>query len=188
METGSAGDLTQILRQVAAGDRAALDGLLVAVYDDLKALSARHMQQEPAGHTLQPTALVHEAYLKLIDQRSVAWRDRAHFFCAASQMMRRVLVDHARGKKSAKRGGDRTRLAIDDDALAADGQDVDLIALDLALVRLTEISELQARVVEMRFFGGMTIAQIAEVLAMGKRSIDREWSCAKAWLYREVTP
>ncbi len=181
-------NLTRMLREAASGDRRAVGSLLEAVYDDLRALSARHMRREPAGHTFQATALVHEAYLRLIDQRSATWRDRAHFFAAASQVMRRILVDHARARRSDKRGGAWTRLTLDEVVAAMSGRDVDLVALDEALERLAAISPEQCRIVEMRFFGGLTVPEVAEALGMAKRSVDREWSGAKAWLYRELTP
>jgi RNA polymerase sigma factor (TIGR02999 family) len=181
--------VTQLLREVAAGDPSSMDALLQAVYDDLHGVAARAMQRERADHTLQATALVHEAYLKLIDQHAVAWNDRAHFFAVAARVIRRILVDHARGHGREKRGGGWQRLTLHEASeLMSDGAgEVDLLAVDQALEQLARISELQARVVEMRFFGGLTIPEIAEVLSMGKRSVDREWACAKAWLYRELS-
>ncbi|MHC4428876.1 MAG: sigma-70 family RNA polymerase sigma factor [Planctomycetota bacterium] len=187
MEPEAQDQLTQILRDVAGGDRSALDDLLSAVYNDLRALSARHMEGERANHTLQPTALVHEVWMRLIDQRSVQWRDRAHFLSLASQLMRRILVDHARGRHSAKSGGDLHKLTIQEADAVVDAQEVDLVALDEALAKLADINPVQTRLVEMKFFGGMTIDEIAAVLGMGKRSVDREWACAKAWLFRELT-
>ena len=187
MPPQSADNMTQVLRHATGGDRAALDALAAAVYDDLRRVAGNYMQAEPAGHTLQPTALVHEAFVRLIDQREVPWRDRAQFFALASRMMRRILVDHARGRKADKRGGELQRLTIHDVDHASPGTDVDLIALDQAMVRLAEISEMQSQIVEMRFFGGLTIEEAADVLGIGKRSVDREWACAKAWLYRELS-
>src|SRR5262245_54431418 len=142
------------------------------------------MRQESANHTFQPTALVHEAFVRLIGQREVQWRDRAQFFALASKMMRRILVDHARAKDADKRGGDHHRLSLADVDHLAPQPDLDLVALDDAMERLAAISELQARIVEMRFFGGLTVEETAEVVGIGKRSVDREWACAKAWTDR----
>ena len=186
MSQPSADNMTAVLRQATDGDRVALDALAASLYDDLRRVAGRYMQGEPTGHTLQPTALVHEAFVRLIDQREVPWRDRAQFFALASRMMRRILVDHARGRKADKRGGERQRFTINDMDRASPQPQVDLIALDEALEGLAAISELQSQIVEMRFFGGLTIEEAAEVLGVGKRSVDREWACAKAWLYREL--
>jgi len=178
--------ITRIIKDVAAGDRSNVDQLLAVMYEDLHALAARSLRGERADHTLQPTALVHEVYLRLIDQREVSWRDRNHFFALASEMIRRILVDHARAKRAAKRGGDGARLSLDHAEEQADEKGVDLVALDDALRELGEASPQQARVVEMRFFGGLTIEEIAEVLDVGKRTVDREWAHAKAWLFRKL--
>jgi RNA polymerase sigma factor (TIGR02999 family) len=140
------------------------------------------MQAERGDHTLQPTALVHEAYLKLIDQHSTDWKDRVHFFAVASRIIRRILVDHARERNAAKRGGARERLALDALDVAAPADGVDLVMLDDALSELGALDATQAQIVEMRYFGGLTIEEIAEALAIGKRSVDRHWQVAKAWL------
>jgi RNA polymerase sigma factor (TIGR02999 family) len=134
-------------------------------------------------HTLQPTALVHEAYLKLIDQRTTDWRDRAHFFAIASRIIRRILVDHARQKNSAKRGSALQRISLDHADLPLPNSSMDLIALDEALDELSTLDDRQSKIVEMRFFGGLTLEEIAEALEMGRRSVDRDWSAAKAWLF-----
>jgi RNA polymerase sigma factor (TIGR02999 family) len=178
--------MTQLLRHATNGDRTALDALATALYEDLRRLAGRYMQGERPDHTFQPTALVHEAFVRLIDQREVLWRDRAQFFALASRMMRRILVDHARSKGADKRGGDHRRLTIHAVDQATPRPDIDLVALDEAMERLASLSELQARIVELRFFGGLTIDETAQVLDIGKRSVDREWACAKAWLYREL--
>jgi RNA polymerase sigma factor (TIGR02999 family) len=179
----SQANVTQLLRAVSSGDRGDLDALLAAIYDDLRRLAASHMHGEHDGHTLQPTALVHEAYLKLIDQHSTDWRDRVHFFAVASTIIRRLLVDHARGRLAQKRGGGRERIPLSEAEPAAPVPDVDLVALDEALTELAEISDRQAKIVELRFFGGLTLEEIAEMLDVGRRTVDREWKVAKAWLY-----
>ena len=176
-------DITVLLQAAATGERDDLDALMNAIYADMRRIADRHLRAERMDHTLQPTALVHEAYLKLIDQRSTDWKDRAHFFAVASRIIRRILVDHARQKKAIKRGADQTRVSLEHADMALTENDVDLIALDEALNELGEIDERQAKIVEMRFFGGLTIAEVAEALSMGRRSVDRDWSAAKAWLF-----
>ena len=175
-------NLTQLLRAAASGERHDLDALLSAIYDDLRRLAVRHMQSERDDHTLQPTALVHEAYLKLVDQHSTDWKDRVHFFAVASRLIRRILVDLARERLAAKRGGARERVALEalDFPEPADG--VDLVTLDDALSELGALDSTQAQIVEMRYFGGLTVEEIAEALTIGKRSVDRHWQVAKAWL------
>ncbi len=175
-------NITALLRAAASGGRDNLDALMAAIYDDLHRLAAAHLRGERPDHTLQPTALVHEAYLKLIDQRSTDWRDRAHFFAIAARVIRRILVDHARQKESAKRGAKRERLPLDQVEPASPETNVDLVALDEALEALNELDPRQSKIVELRFFGGMTLDEIAEALSIGRRSVDREWSAAKAWL------
>ncbi|MHC5115316.1 MAG: ECF-type sigma factor [Planctomycetota bacterium] len=179
--------LTRVLGEVASGRRENLEELLAAVYNDLRAVARGYLRLERPGHTLQATALVHEAYCRLVRQDEVGWADRAHFFAIASQMIRRILVDHARARKAQKRGGrDRRRLTVSevDDALAR--PEVDLVELDDAMHRLAELSPLQAEIVDMRFFGGLTIPEMATVLDRSARTVDREWKCAKAWLYHEL--
>jgi RNA polymerase sigma factor (TIGR02999 family) len=176
-------NVTQLLRAAASGQRRDLDALMGAIYDDLRRLAVSHMRTERDGHTLQPTAVVHEAYLKLVDQRTTDWKDRAHFFAVASRIIRRLLVDHAREREAAKRGGGMGRISMDDVELSAALPDAELVALDEALTELHEIDERQARVVELRFFGGLTVEEIAETLGVGKRSVDRDWQIAKAWLF-----
>ena len=176
-------DLTELLRAVSSGERGDLDRLLHALYDDLRRLAVHHMQSERNDHTLQPTALVHEAYLRLIDQRSTDWADRLHFFAMASRIIRRILVDHARGRDALKRGGGRARLELVPEMHVTEGPDVDLVALDEALAELGRIDERQARVVELRFFGGLGIDEVAELLSIGRRSVNRDWQIARAWLH-----
>lgn len=173
-------DITLLLRAAASGERQDLDALMAAIYDDMRRLALSHMRSERDDHTLQPTALVHEAYVKLVDQRNTDWKDRLHFFAVASRIIRRILIDHARERGAQKRGGAAGRIALDD--LAAPIADLDLLALDEALGDLARIDERQARIVELRFFGGCSIEEVAELLSMGKRSVDREWHGARAWL------
>lgn len=178
----SAANVTQLLRAAASGQRRDVDALMSAIYDDLRRLAFGQLRGERCEHTLQPTALVHEAYLKLIDQRSTEWKDRGHFFSVASRVIRRILVDHARERRAQKRGGDIARRAIETADIAASENGTDLIALDEALNELQVIDPLQAKIVEMRYFGGLTIEEIAETLDLGKRSVDRHWQAARAWL------
>ncbi len=176
-------DITLLLRSAASGDRADLDRFMAAIYEDLRRLAVSHLREERGNHTLQPTALVHEAYLKLVDQRSTDWKDRLHFFALASRIIRRILTDHARERNALKRGGEAERLSIDSVDPPAPGTDLNLVALDQALSELAEIDERQARVVELRFFGGCTLDEVAELLGTGRRTVDRDWMAAKAWLY-----
>lgn len=180
-------NVTQLLVQSCQGDRAAMDQLLPLVYDELRRLARAYLRRERPDHTLQGTALVHEVYLRLIDQHSVRWQNRAHFFAMAAQMIRRILVDHARGQKAAKLGAGAVKLSLDE-AVGLPGQrDLDLIALDDALHGLATIDPDQSRVVELRFFGGLSIEETAEVLGVSPATVNREWSSARAWLFREMT-
>jgi len=176
-------DVTQLLRSVASGDRRDLNALMAAIYDDLRRLAVVHMKGERDDHTLQPTAVVHEAYLRLIDQRSTNWNDRAHFFSVASCVIRRILVDHARSRSADKRGGGDRGASLGHIDPAAPTSEIDLLALDEALVDLSELCPRQAQLVELRFFGGLTLDEIAEAQGIGRRSVDRDWAAAKAWLY-----
>ena len=181
-------DISRLLRQWSNGDRAVLEQLLPLVYDELHRQAARYLRRERIGHTLQTTALIHEAYLRLIDQRDVRWQSRTHFFAIAAQMMRRVLIDYARAKHREKRGGDDVRLPLDAvNLVATDENSVDLMALDQALQRLAELDEQQARVVELRYFGGLSLEETAEVLHISRATTARDWDVAKAWLRRELT-
>lgn len=178
--------VTRLLREAQAGDRAALDELLPLVYRELRQIAAHHLAQERPGHTLQATALVHEVYLRLIDQHSVDWRNRAHFFSIAAEMMRRVLVNHAVSRRAQKRGAGETLLSLDEVISFPNRQDVDLILLDEALTRLSELDPLQARIVEMRFFAGLTVEEVAAVLGVSDSEVKREWRSAKAWLTAQL--
>lgn len=180
-------DITFMLRAVAGGDREHLDRLLSAVYDDMRRLAQVHLSRERGNHTLAPTALVHEAYLKLVNQHATTWMDRLHFFSIASQIIRRILIDYARERNALKRGGAHRALSIDAVDPVAPSSDLDLLDLDEALNELAALSERQARIVEMRFFGGLTIPEVAAALEMGSRSVDREWQAARAWLYRRLS-
>jgi len=167
----------------------AADELLPLVYDQLRRLARRLLSRERPGHTLQPTALVHEAYLKLVDQTRVDWKGRTHFFAAGAQAMRHILVDHARGRGRAKRGGGWNRVTLGEDAapFADGGLDADeLLALDEAMQRLAKLDERSARVVELRFFGGLTVPEVAHVLAVSTRTVEGDWTHARAWLNREL--
>ena len=170
-----------------AKDKESLDKLMPAVYDELRRQAARYLRREQPGHTLQTTALIHEAYVRLVDQHNVQWQNRAQFFGMAAQMMRRILVDHARTKKRAKRGGSDIRISLDDATVAVKGQDLDVVEVDEALTRLAKIDEQQSRVVELRFFSGLTVEETAEVMGISPATVKRDWSMAKAWLHRELS-
>ena len=180
-------DLTQLLLDWGNGDRAALDRLTPAVYEELRRLARRHMSREREGHTLQTTALVHEAYLRLIDQKSARWQNRAQFFAVATRLMRRILIDHARGRAYTKRGGGARRVTLDEVAVMAPERATELVALDEALKSLAEVDARKAQVVEMKYFGGLTTEEIAAVLKVSTVTVLRDWSMAKAWLLREMS-
>jgi RNA polymerase sigma factor (TIGR02999 family) len=175
-------EVTQLLREWNAGEPEARDRLMRLVYDPLRAIAERHFGREREGHTLQPTALVHELYVRFADQRHVAFRDRVHFFAVAATVMRRILVDHARRKWSDKRGGGATPLAIEFAVGVFEEQNFDIVALDLALDRLAAIFPQQARIVELRFYGGLTLDETAEALEISPATVSREWTMARAWL------
>jgi len=179
-------DVTELLRDWNAGDAAGRDRLMRLVYEPLRAIAERQLQRERAGHTLQPTALVNELYVKFAEQRRVDWHDRVHFFAVAAQVMRRILVDHARRKKSDKRGGDAVPVSIDAAVEICEQQDFDIVALDLALERLAEIFPQQARIVELRFYGGLTLDETAEAMGISAATVSREWTMARAWLRRAM--
>lgn len=186
MTTPAGHEVTQLLLDLSAGDQKALEKVLPLIYDELRARAARALRREQPGHTLQTTDLVHEAYLRLVDQRRVRWQNRAHFFAVAAQLMRRILVDHARARHAAKRAGDREKLPLDDAVAYAPERAVDLLALDEALTRFAEFDPQGSRVVELRFFGGLTIEEAAEVMKVSTATIKREWTSAKTWLRREL--
>lgn len=180
-------NITELLASYGRGDKESLDQLMPVVYDELRRQAARYLRREKAGHTLQTTALIHEAYVRLVDQRNMQWQNRAHFFGIAAQMMRRILVDHARSKKRAKRGGSDIRVSLGDAEVAAKDQELDVVALDEALERLALIDKQQSRVVELRFFSGLSVEETAEVMGISKSTVKRDWSVAKAWLHRELS-
>ena len=186
-DTPTPESVTRLLVEWQNGSQKALDRLMPMVYAELRAIAGRYLSHESPSHTLQSTALVHEAYLKLVGQRSVQWQNRSHFFGIAAQMMRRILVDHARHEHRAKRGGDSPKLSLDEAMAVAEPEaEVDLLALDDALTSLSTIDPRGARIVELRFFSGLTIEETAEVLSVSSGTIKREWSTARAWLYREM--
>jgi len=178
---------TQILEEARQGDHAAVDQLFQVAYDQLRRLAVKYLSRERKSHTLQPTALVHEAYLKLIDQTRVDWQGRTHFFAIGAQAMRRILVDHARAHEAAKRGGGRQRVTLDERLIGDSQRSQDVLALEDSLVKLAELDPRQARMVELRFFGGLTVEEVAEVLGMSKRSVEREWTMVRSWLRRELS-
>jgi RNA polymerase sigma factor (TIGR02999 family) len=179
-------EVTRWLIAGSNGDAEALDHLLPLVYDELHRQAVRFFNRERAGHTLQPTALVNEVYLRLINQHDVNWQNRAQFFGIAAEMMRRILVSHARGRQAAKRGGAAQQITLDDGVAAAPQRDINLLALDEALTRLEQLDPEKSRVVELRFFTGLSVGETAEVMGVSPRTIDRQWQTAKAWLYREI--
>ncbi|MDX1548642.1 MAG: sigma-70 family RNA polymerase sigma factor [Rhodothermales bacterium] len=179
-------EVTGLLHAYGQGDRAALDRLLPLVYDELHRLAAQRLRRERAGHTLGATALVHEVYLRLLDADGISWQDRAHFFALSASIMRRILIDHARRRNAQKRGGGAAHTLLDGHEIALDERAGELIALDEALERLEALDERLARVVEYRFFGGLTIEETAAVLDVSSMTIKRDFAKARAWLYREL--
>ena len=179
--------VTALLQQWSRGDHDALEKLTPLVYEELRGIAAGYMRDERPGHTLQATALVHEAYVRLIGQKRVSWQNRAHFYGIAAQLMRRILIDHARRRQAAKRGvGGPVRLTAGVDVAGAPEQDFDLLAIDGALSRLEQLDAAQARIVELRFFGGLTVEETAEVAGISTATVKREWRTARAWLRHEV--
>jgi RNA polymerase sigma factor (TIGR02999 family) len=175
-----------LLRAWSDGDRAALDRLTPIVYDELRRLASRYMRSERTGHSLQTTALVNEAYMRLVDYKSMQWQNRAHFFAVSAQLMRRILVDHAR-RHNLKRGGGVQHVSFEDTAEVGGDRAADLVALDDAMHALARIDPRKVQVVEMRFFGGLSVEETAEVLKVSPVTVMRDWNTAKAWLYRELT-
>jgi RNA polymerase sigma-70 factor (ECF subfamily) len=180
-------EVTQWLLDWSGGDKSALDKLMPVVYDELRRLAHRFMSRERKDHTLQTTALVNEAYLKLIDQRNVSWQNRAHFLAVSSKLMRRILVDYARSRRYAKREGETHKVALEEAAMVSKERGADLIAVDDALISLEVVDPRKCQVVELRFFGGLTIEETAEVLQASHATIERDWTSARAWLYREIS-
>jgi RNA polymerase sigma factor (TIGR02999 family) len=180
-------DVTRLLRAWSDGDEQALNDLMPAVYTEVRKLARSYLRRERPDHTLQATALVNEAYLRLIDQKQVQWNNRAHFFGIAAQMMRRVLVDYARGRNAEKRGSGETPVVLDEALeVAANAHNVDVVAVDEALAVLAKLDERQARIVELRFFAGLGIEETAEVVGLSPATVKREWAAARAWLRREL--
>ena len=176
-------DSTSLLKEIVEGNALATERLLPAVYTELRRLAAQHMRRERPDHTLQPTALVHEAYLKLIEQRHADWQSRAHFFAIASQLMRRILVDHARRHARLKRGGKQEKLVLDEARIGTKGSSAELLALDESLTEVAELDPRQCRIVELRFFGGLSVKETAEVLGISPKTVKRDWAIARAWLF-----
>ncbi len=187
MATPEPSPITKIVNDITAGDRGAAERLFPALYDAFRDLAARYLKGERAGHTLSPTALVHEAYLKLVDQTRVNWQGKTHFFAVGAQVMRRILVDHARTKRRLKRGGGRARIELDENVALSPDRDEDLLAVDEALTKLARVDPRQAAIVELRFFGGLSVAEVAQVLGLSKRTIEGEWTSVRAWLRRELS-
>lgn len=179
-------DVTLLLSALTRGDEDAASKLIPVVYDELRRLAGSYMRRERVDHTLQATALVHEAYMKLVEQRSVNWQSRAHFFGVAAQLMRRILIDHARGHSRQKRGGEQQKVSLDEALIFSEQQAAELLAVDDSLNQLAKIDPRQAKVVEMRFFGGLSVEEAAEVLGVSPKTVKRDWSVAKAWLYADL--
>jgi RNA polymerase sigma factor (TIGR02999 family) len=182
----SPSQVTLLLSRWRAGDREALDALLPLVYEELRRLARHYLQQERRDHTLQSTALVHEAYVRLLGQDPPEWKSRAHFFGVAARLMRQILVDHARNHKAAKRGGNSLKLTLQEGLVERKGKDLDVVALDDALNQLARLSPQQSEIVELRFFSGLTIEDTSEVLGISPATVKRSWTAARAWLFREM--
>jgi RNA polymerase sigma factor (TIGR02999 family) len=179
-------EITQMLGRLQGGDPLLLEALFPLLYDPLKVMALKQLRGERSDHTLNATALVHEAYLKLVDQRSVSWQNRAHFFAVAAQAMRRILIDYARGRMAEKRGGGQPLVTFNEEAMARTARADELVALDEAMVRLAGLDPRQAKVVEYKFFGGLKHEEIAEVLGVSIQTVHRDWRFARAWLGREL--
>ena len=179
-------DITMLLAEVRRGNDEALGALVAALHKELRRIAARHLRRERSDHTLQPTALVNEAYMRLVDQRDKNWQNRAHFFAIAAQVMRRILINHARDRRAAKRGGDAAHLNLDDVFVLSEEKADELIALDDALERLAKIDARRGKIVEMRFFGGLSIEETAHVLKVAQSTVSQDWRLARAWLHAEI--
>ncbi len=180
-------EITLLLDQISQGDRAAADCLFPMVYSELRALAGSFFQNQNADHTLQPTALVHDAYIRMVDQTNPEWKDRAHFFAVAAKAMRHILTDHVRRQKALKRGGDGRRVTLMDDVAITSNRSIDLLALDEAMTRLAQLDERKCRVIELRFFGGLTNDSVADVLGVSRATVADDWTVARAWLKSELT-
>jgi RNA polymerase sigma-70 factor (ECF subfamily) len=179
-------DVTSLLKKLSEGNQDAAQQLIPVIYQELHRLAAGHLRYERPDHTLQPTALVHEAYIKLVAQRNTDWQSRAHFFAVASKLMRRILVDYARRHLRAKRGGGQAKLSLDDVLLVSTDRPDNMLGLDESLTRLEKLDARQGRIVELRYFGGLKIEEVAEILSISPTTVRREWTSAKAWLYGEL--
>ena len=180
-------DVTALLLEWSGGNRAALDELMPLIYAEVRQLASRALSRERPNHTLQSTALAHELYLKLIDQKRAQWRDREHFFAMASQIIRRILVDYARRLHAQRRGGRDTRITLDEALAPQQDRDLNLVELDNALEALSQIDSQQAKIIELRFFGGLSIEATGRILGVSPSTVNREWNLARAWLYRELS-
>ena len=185
-ESGESGEVSRLLLAWSGGDQSALEKLTPIVYHELHRIAGQYMRRENAGHSLQTTALVNEAYVRLVDYKRMQWQNRAHFFAVSAQLMRRILVDHAR-RRNLKRGRGVQHVSLEEASMVGDGRDADLVALDDAMNALARLDPRKVQVVEMRFFGGLSVEEIAEVLKISTVTVMRDWSTAKAWLYRELT-
>ncbi|QDV70433.1 RNA polymerase sigma factor [Rosistilla carotiformis] len=179
-------DVARSLQQIVDGDPTAADRLMPEVYDQLRRLAQSMLNQESPSHTLQPTALVNETYLRMADQTRVDWQGKTHFFAIGAKMMRRILVDHARGKNRHKRGGQSQRIPLSDDMRVTNQKDEDVLAIEDALAKLATLDPRQAQIVELRFYGGLTVEEVANVLGVSKRTVEAEWTMLRAWLRREL--
>jgi RNA polymerase sigma factor (TIGR02999 family) len=184
--TDSAGEVSRLLRAWSEGDQGALEGLMPIVYDELRRLARHYIQGERPGHSLQATALVNEAYTRLVDYKRMQWQNRAHFYAVSAQLMRRILVEHAR-RHNQKRGGGLQHVSLEETAVVREDQGADLVALDDAMNALSQLDPRKVQIVEMRFFGGLSVEETAEVLKISPITVKRDWRAAKAWLYRELS-
>jgi RNA polymerase sigma factor (TIGR02999 family) len=187
VQPSSSDQVTQLLVRWRGGDCQALDALMPLVYAELRRLAHYYLQRERSDHTLQSTALVHEAYMRMLGQKLPDWQNRAHFFGVAARLMRQILVEYARGRQAAKRGGDACKVTLDEGALAPQKTDLDVILLDDALKDLAKLDEQQSRIVELRFFAGLSIEDTSEVLGISAATVAREWTTARIWLHREIS-
>ncbi|HYL99171.1 MAG TPA: sigma-70 family RNA polymerase sigma factor [Blastocatellia bacterium] len=181
-------EVTQLLADYRNGDSSALDRLFPLIYDELRRLASSYMRRERRDHTLQTTALVHEAYIKMVGPQNIPWQNRVHFFAVAAKIMRRILIDRARTRNYAKRGGGAIKLSLDEALVLTDSRAAELVALDDALNELAELDPRQSQVVELRFFGGLTVEETAQFLNISSDTVTRDWNVAKAWLYRQIMP
>ena len=186
-QSSNSDPINQLVRESRSGDGKARERLMTLAYSELQQLAARYLRRERVDHTLQPTALVHEVYLKLAGVGTIPWAERTHFLAVAAQAMKRVLIDHARGRARAKRGGNPARVTLDEAICPFESPDMDVLALETALQRLAALDTRQARIVELRFFSGMTVSEVAAVVGCSKRTVEGEWTHAKAWLRRELS-